>query len=322
VLLRRTVLAALVLAAAGLLATRTAHVDDRLPAVVASPVPLLADDPKRTRVGRLELLAGFALSSPHPDFGGLSALLIEPGGELVAVSDRDTFWRARLVDDPSGRLTELADWRTGALGSTGPETGGLFDGEDLARLDGALAVVAETRGVLHLYPHGDLAAPARVADLPAPVRNEGPGGIETLTELGDGRLMMIAEELLDPDGVNYAWLRGPAGDYEELGYRAAPGFSPTGADRLGDTLYVLERAFGLPFGFAARIVRLPVDAVVPGARLEGEELARLDSPLTRDNFEGIAARPGPDGRVQLFILSDDNFLPLQRTLLMQFAIDD
>jgi hypothetical protein len=39
-----------------------------------------------------------------------------------------------------------------------------------------------------------------------------------------------------------------------------------------------------------------------------------------DNFEGIAARRGSDGGVLLYLVSDDNFLGLQRTLLLQFSL--
>jgi hypothetical protein len=40
--------------------------------------------------------------------------------------------------------------------------------------------------------------------------------------------------------------------------------------------------------------------------------------VTIDNFEGIAAKQMPDGRVRLYIVSDDNFSDSQRTLLMVF----
>jgi len=42
--------------------------------------------------------------------------------------------------------------------------------------------------------------------------------------------------------------------------------------------------------------------------------------LTIDNFEGIAARRLSDGRVRLYVISDDNFSGRQRTLLMVFDV--
>ena len=49
-------------------------------------------------------------------------------------------------------------------------------------------------------------------------------------------------------------------------------------------------------------------------------LAQMNVLLTIDNFEGIAAKELPDGRVRLFIVSDDNFSASQRTLLMVFDV--
>jgi hypothetical protein len=40
-----------------------------------------------------------------------------------------------------------------------------------------------------------------------------------------------------------------------------------------------------------------------------------------DNFEGIAAKKA-EGGVRLYIISDNNFSPSQRTLLMAFDLKD
>ena len=49
------------------------------------------------------------------------------------------------------------------------------------------------------------------------------------------------------------------------------------------------------------------------------EVARLAAPLSVDNFEGIAVRR--DGtRDFVYLISDDNFLGLQRTLLLKFEL--
>jgi hypothetical protein len=50
------------------------------------------------------------------------------------------------------------------------------------------------------------------------------------------------------------------------------------------------------------------------------ELQKLDEFTTVDNFEGIAAKEMPDGRIRLYLISDDNFSANQRTLLMVFDI--
>ena len=51
-------------------------------------------------------------------------------------------------------------------------------------------------------------------------------------------------------------------------------------------------------------------------------IAEIAPPLTIDNSGGIANQTVRDGRRYLYIVSDDNFNPLQRTLLMQFELND
>jgi hypothetical protein len=58
--------------------------------------------------------------------------------------------------------------------------------------------------------------------------------------------------------------------------------------------------------------------LLPGARLQPALLAEWRLPMTVDNFECLTVEPDVEGGLYLFILSDDNQNPLQRTLLMQF----
>ena len=98
---------------------------------------------------------------------------------------------------------------------------------------------------------------------------------------------------------------------------------PTAAARLpSGRVLVLERGFvAANLEISARLVRLDAGAPRAGAVLAGEVLAVLRRPLTVDNMEGLAARPGADGRTLIYLLSDDNFSPFQRTLLMMFELD-
>jgi hypothetical protein len=63
--------------------------------------------------------------------------------------------------------------------------------------------------------------------------------------------------------------------------------------------------------------------------LETREIARLEPPLTLDNFEGMEVRRDARGRTLVYLLSDDNNCAkrpgatragLQRTLLLQFTL--
>jgi hypothetical protein len=56
--------------------------------------------------------------------------------------------------------------------------------------------------------------------------------------------------------------------------------------------------------------------------LEGRVIAEFLPPVTVDNFEGVAVRRGEDGETLVYVLSDDNFNPDQRTLLLMFELGE
>ena len=89
----------------------------------------------------------------------------------------------------------------------------------------------------------------------------------------------------------------------------------------GDLL-VIERSFNLIDGVAIRLQRIAAADIRPGTTLNGTTLAVLRRPVTLDNMEGIAARRGENGETLLYLISDDNFRQLQRTLLLVFALEE
>jgi hypothetical protein len=281
------------------------------PEVTARPLPRAEGIAPGARLGELALVAALELGSRHPRFGGLSGLLVE-GARLTAVSDRGSLWEATLRHDGRGTLVGLEGWSVRQLGRPGAD-----DLEDLTRLpDGRRLAVVESPPRLLAVDGGEVPearAFARVfADLPL---NE---GVEALATLADGSLLAIAEaETGGPGAHRAAVLKGD--DVVRLTWRAPPGFRPTAADRLGPWLLVLERRLSLLGGLEARIVALDLTqaALVAGAELEGRELARLGAGSIAENFEGLAATEGTAGAIDLYLVSDDNFLPLQRTLLLQ-----
>lgn len=289
------------------------------PAVRASPFAFEPDAGEPPEFGALKFRAGFVLTSGDPRFGGLSGLWIARGGErLTAVSDRGTLWLAEPEHADDGTLIGLSAWRAVEPGMMpGDPTG--RDAEALAATGGDLVIAYEGTHRLRRVP---LDAPAsRAAPLPTP-----PGlgeahnrGMEALVALPDGALLAIAEGVRTPGGDLAAWLIEDD-RAELLAYAPAPGFAPTGADRLEDTIYVLERRFSLLEGLAARVVALDTAEIRPGARLVGRELGVLRPPAISENFEAIAARRGPGGGVLLYLLSDDNFIALLRSLLLQFSV--
>ena len=73
-------------------------------------------------------------------------------------------------------------------------------------------------------------------------------------------------------------------------------------------------------GITARIRRVPQRDIRPGAVVDGPVLIEADLGYQLDNMEGMAVHRSPSGETIITLVSDDNFSPLQRTLLLQFAL--
>src|SRR5690606_13789967 len=99
------------------------------------------------------------------------------------------------------------------------------------------------------------------------------------------------------------------------------GVNPTDCAFLPDgDLLVLERGFAF-LTFTVQLRRIPAEAVQPGTVMEGDVLLRASGGEI-DNFEGLGVRTLPDGEIRVTLVSDNNFLGFQRTLLLDFALPD
>lgn len=291
--------------------------------IEARRVPLDFAAPERDTVGRLRYRGGLALRSADERFGGLSGLLVSPdGGAFTAVSDNGYWIGANLIYDEDGNLADIA--RATISPMLGP--GGRFlrrgaehDAEALARApEGGIYVAFERAHRLWRYDEpGALPVPI---DGPAELGEQPSSeGLEALTTLADKRLLALSEGLKTEGGV-VGWVRDAGGRWSRLTWRVGGGFRPTGATTLpeGDVL-VLERRF-LPPG--ARFRRIAAATIAPGTVLEGQQIGRLEGTLTVDNMEGIDALRSPDGKVLIYVVSDNNYSSLQTTLLMLFELID
>jgi hypothetical protein len=148
-------------------------------------------------------------------------------------------------------------------------------------------------------------------------------GAEALIRLRDGRFIVIAESV--DEGIHPALLF--SGDPVEKGsvvsrftYRPPVGYRVTDGVQLADgRLAMLHRSISLPNGFAAKIGLLPLASLAPDKTVESRIIATLASPLLVDNLEGIATEE-KDGNSFIWLISDNNFFVLQRTVLMKFRL--
>lgn len=298
----------------------------------ATPIAaLLPGDPARTRFGALIFRGGMALTSPHKDFGGVSAIRVEAdGARFLAVTDHGRWLRGRITYDGT-RPTGIKDAEMApVLGSDGKSLSsrGWYDTESLA-IDGGTAFLGIERvnRIVRLdIGSGGLTAraepivtPPGIATLP---NNK---GLECLDFVPKGHplagtLIAISERGLDETGNIKGFLIG--GDNPgEFTVRRIGEFdisdcavTPTGE------LFLLERSFSRLAGVGMRIRRVPLAAIKPGAIIDGPALIEADMNYQIDNMEGLSVNRASDGSLVLTLISDDNFSMIQRTLLLQFTL--
>ncbi len=336
----RTSLLRIWAAPAALLALAVAfavHAQSRVAAVTVQKIEIRAQtidafdprDPTLPQFGALRFRGGLVLTSPNRDFGGISALRMTPDGErFLALTDRGHWLRARLVYR-DGRPVALTDAELAPmLGADGRPLNkrGWYDSESLAE-DGSTVYVGFER--VNEIVRFDLTKDgllARGQPIPVP-----PGvkalpnnkGLECLAMPAKGQplagtLIAISERGLDGAGNILGFLIGATGGTFTVKRIADFDISDCTVTPRGDLL-LLERRFSWLRGVAMRIRRVPLTTVKAGAVLDGEELIFADMAYQIDNMEGISTHREADGTLVLTLISDDNFSPIQRTVLLQFT---
>lgn len=289
-------------------------------ALTTDPLSLDPADPGRTALGAVEVLSIHKLRSGRQWFGGISGISFD-GRTVTAINDVGHWLRFRMDVDDAGRPVAFGDLTVEPLGGLdGSKNDG--DAEELRAVAAGWLVSFERRHRLLLYRQGLSSPPQRLDTPPDYQAQPENGGVEAMTPLADGRLLLLSEDGTDAAGLGQGWIGGP-GAWRPIAYRRTGQFHPTSATLLPDgDIVVLERRFSLLGGVAARLVRVPAAALRPGAVLEGRELFVLEPPLQVDNYEAIAVRPRQDGRLVAYIVADDNFSRLQATLLMAVLLPD
>lgn len=294
----------------------------------AEPVVLDSENPERRDIGALRFLGGWVLTSDDPEFGGISAMVMDGDG-FVAIGDAGGLFRFALSDE--GVITRAAISRLSA--GPIPDDGGDVqkqdrDAEGLAHdpQTGRFWVAFERANGFwrfdSTFERSDSnAAPEAMEDWPSN------GGAEAMVRLSDGRFLVFSEAGDGPGDSREVLLF--AGDPVEPGPPPLRlGYRPPGEHRITDAallpdgrLMVLNRDFSIMEGVSVIISIVPLDTLSAGTILEGEAIARLDPPITIDNMEALAIDTR-NGRTIIWMASDDNFNPLQRTLLLQFELRD
>jgi hypothetical protein len=288
-------------------------------------------DPSRRQFGLLEFRGGLVLRSSDKNFGGISAIRVAAdGAHFIAVSDKSWWFRGRILYEgtqPSG----IADAEMAPiLGLDGRPLAarGWYDTESIAEDGGTLYVGIERvhRIVRFNFGKDGLLARGRPIPVPPALRAlPANRGLEAMVFVPKGlplagTLIAVSERGLDAAGNISGFLiggRAPGSfavkrnsDYDITDAALLPG---------GDVL-LLERRFSWSSGLAVRIRRIALGGIRPGALVEGPVVFAADLGYEIDNLEGLSVHRVAGGEIVLTLVSDDNFSPLQRTLLLQFTL--
>jgi len=295
-------------------------------AIMARDVPLDPADATVGQVGGLSYKGGLVLTSTDRRFGGWSGMQISADGtQLRAISDEGWWLAARLVET-DGRVSGLVDAQLGALAGIDGKPGTAKADNDAEALaidaEGNLIVAFERHHRLWRYgpwPDGLEATPRAVAIPSGLAAAPGNSGVEALTRLPDGRLLALTEGLEAGPDAFAGWIVGPKGS-EPVSWTRTADYHATDLALLpGGDVLVLERRYTPATGPGMRLLRLKGSDIVAGARLTGSVLAELPARLSIDNMECLSVRV-VDGHTRVYVLSDDNYNPLERTLLLVFEL--
>lgn len=291
--------------------------------IASTPLTLDSSYPGRRRIGALRFIGGWHLTSETRSFGGLSALDVT-GNQVTALGDGGTIVRFRLgrfghasrasiarLPAGCGQVVRKSDNDTEALAHDGTRTTWWVAYEwhnSVCHVSGDFSKGMAAR------------QPSAIANWPRKA------GAESMTRLADGRFLLIAEGGRNGGDVSPAVLfdrdpTDPAAIATTLGYRAPTGFKPTDVAQLPDgRVLVLNRRFSVTSLFSANLVLLQPISANPSNVLQGKTIARFQSPTVADNFEGLSITVEDDKPI-VWIISDNNFMRWQRTMLLKFSLD-
>ena len=290
--------------------------------VTATPVPI-NDAALEAGTGQLVYAGGVHITSDFNRLHGLSDIKFEDATNFWSITDEGLLVRGRVQLDASGRLVGVEGMQVRPL--VDPDNQPLIpkylaDAEGLALMpNGELLVSFERAHRVWRYDREGRWLGERVIPDFAFTENEGMEAIAASDRLN---AFWVGGE---NGGL---WLCSPAACEE---HEAPPAIPPTDNElrlvsldsggRHAGLQFELRRSYNAQTNTNTIQINRQSRADCQGVCMRPTFIPwRFTAPATVDNFEGIAAVRRPDGGVRLYILSDDNFNPDQRTLLLAFDV--
>ena len=291
----------------------------------STKINLFPTDLENISLNKLKFVSGVEIKSNHPDFGGLSGLIINDDKSLIAVGDQGIWLTGKIKIDENGKLVEIINGRLGHL--KGNENNPLYklgksytDAESIETYNNKFIVSFERKHRIlifnDIFLHSEIFYD-RIKYLDLPDN----GGIEAMAPLKNNSIFLLSENLIHPDDKIAGYLLSD-NKLKKVYVKKNGSFKPTDMSNLPDgNILLLERSFSPVRGVSARISVIKYEDLKPNSVILPFTLDTLKPPMVVDNFEGISFLKLNDGGYYIFILSDDNFNFLQKTLLYQFYWD-
>lgn len=287
---------------------RTIPPRDTRQLITAIPVAL---DPGERRLGPLTVSEAWALTSPNGRVGGLSGLALTGERRFLVTGDRGSLIAFTLPAGGAPRDVSIRPLLSRWQG---------IDSESVAVAGDSIWIATEQRhDILRMSVSG--ARPAARIRPHAMRRWPGNGGAEAMLRLPNGRFLLLAEGARGKSGGTAALLFDgdplacpdavTAFDYDagDIGRVTDAALLPDGR------VLLLHRKVGPLRGWRSTLAIADPVAIRAGALWRSEPLARIAHHPLSENYEGLAVS-GTGPATRIWLLSDDNFNGLQRTLLI------
>lgn len=267
----------------------------------------------------LRLISNVIWSQPETWFGGFSgAEVSDHGRQISLITDKGRLISATMIRENGVLRAMQLRSQTALTDVNGTEL--IDDGSDaegLAIDQSGRAFVSFERE--HRVAELNLLSGRVVPSMPNPdfANLQENSGLEALAVHPDGTLYTLPER----SGASkapfpvFAYAKGTWRIAHHIPRRGP--FLPVGADfDDGGAFYLLERAAS-PLGFRTRIRRF--DFAAPSL---GERTLLTTGPGRFDNLEALSIWHNNAGQTFLTLISDDNFLSIQRTQIVEFLVTE
>ncbi len=284
-------------------------------------------------------------------FSGFSGLILSEEGTVFAILDRGYYVDTGLKFDVYGNAIFVSP--TAVIGTLKGKGGEVLDYmgndvEDIEIYKGDCFISHEIVNLISRYNDCDFEMEPHKLPVPSEIARFSPKvGMESLGISKDGVFISMEEYNSDNFSDHSAFLwKYTDKSYEaiknEVGftYRSDSGYSVSGMSfTCEENLLLLERKiiahkkdrieppeYSLDFETKVKFVpKYTFENIAQGDVLSGTEILYIyndGKSAISDNFEGITTKCNEETHTSIYLISDDNQSPDQKTVFLQFEIDE